>query len=55
MGQLVRGAAGACDTVQIVDWTHTMNATNGTLTRELGNVRSFQVKNNASTVATCAG
>ena len=24
MGQLVRGAAGACDTVQIVDWTHTM-------------------------------
>jgi hypothetical protein len=55
MGQLVRGAAGACDSVQIVDWTHTMNATNGTLTRELSNVRSFQVKNNASTVATCAG
>jgi hypothetical protein len=54
MGQLVRGAAGACDTVQLVDWTHTMNATNGTLTRELGNVRSFQVRNNSSTVSSCA-
>jgi hypothetical protein len=26
MGQLVRGVAGGCDTVQLVDWTHTMNA-----------------------------
>jgi hypothetical protein len=55
MGQLVRGAAGSCDTVQIVDWTHTMNASNGTLTRELGNVRSFLVKNASSTVTACAG
>ena len=23
MGQLVRGAGGACDTVQLSDWTHT--------------------------------
>ena len=35
MGQLVRGAAGSCDTVQLVDWTHTMNAADGTLTRSL--------------------
>jgi hypothetical protein len=55
MGQLVRGVAGACDTVQLVDWTHTMNATDGTLTRALGNVRSFQVKNTSSTVTSCAG
>jgi hypothetical protein len=55
MGQLVRGAAGACDTVQLVDWTHTMNPTNGTLTRELSNVRSYQVRNSSSTVASCAG
>ena len=39
MGQLVRGAAGACDTVQLSDWTHTMNATDGTLTRALTDVR----------------
>ena len=35
MGQLVRGAAGGCDTVQLVDWTHTMNTADGTLTRSL--------------------
>ena len=28
-------AAGGCDTVQVSDWTHTMNATDGTLTRAL--------------------
>ena len=35
MGQLVRGVAGACDTVQLVDWTHTMNSADGSLTRSL--------------------
>ena len=29
MGQLVRGTAGGCDTVQLIDWTHTMNAADG--------------------------
>ena len=29
------------------DWTHTMNATNGSLTRALSNVRSFQVRSAA--------
>ena len=55
MGQLVRGAAGACDTVQISDWTHTMNAADGTLTRSLSNVRTYQVKSTTSGVASCAG
>lgn len=55
MGQLVRGAAGSCDTVQLRDWTHTMNATDGTLTRSLSNVRSFQVKSAASGATSCAG
>ena len=55
MGQLVRGAAGACDTVQLSDWTHTMNAADGTLTRALTNVRSFQVKSTSSGATSCAG
>jgi hypothetical protein len=55
MGQLVRGANGACDTVQLSDWTHTMNATDGTLTRSLSNVRTYKVTNATSGVATCAG
>ena len=55
MGQLVRGVAGACDTVQLVDWTHTMNAADGTITRSLSNVRSYQVKGEASAVTACAG
>jgi hypothetical protein len=55
MGQLVRGAAGACDTVQISDWTHTMNSTDGTLTRALSNVRTFQVKSATSGAQSCAG
>jgi hypothetical protein len=55
MGQLVRGAAGACDTVHLSDWTHTMNATDGTLTRSLSNVRSFQVMSAASGATSCAG
>jgi predicted small lipoprotein YifL len=55
MGQLVRGAAGACDTVQLSDWTHTMNAVDGTLTRSLSNVRSYQVKSTSSGATSCAG
>jgi hypothetical protein len=52
MGQLVRGSAG-CDTVQVSDWTHTMNATDGTLTRALTPVRSFRVKSSGAGAATC--
>jgi hypothetical protein len=55
MGQLVRGAAGTCDTVQLSDWTHTMNVADGTLTRALTNVRSFQVKSTSSGATSCAG
>jgi hypothetical protein len=54
MGQLVRGAAGACDTVQLSDWTHTMNASDGTLTRSLSNVRSYQVRSASSGATSCA-
>jgi len=53
MGQLVRGATGTCDTVQLRDWTHTMNAADGTLTRSLSNVRSYQVRSTSSGVETC--
>jgi hypothetical protein len=53
MGQLVRGAAGSCDTVQVSDWTHTMNATDGTLTRALSAVRSFQVKGSGAGAESC--
>jgi len=53
MGQLVRGSAGGCDTVQLMDWTHTMNSSNGSLTRTLGNVRSFQVKSTSGAVSSC--
>ena len=55
MGQLVRGAAGACDTVQLVDWTHTMNSSDGSLTRSLSNVRTYQVKSASSGATSCAG
>ena len=55
MGQLVRGTAGGCDTVQLVDWTHTMNSVNGSLTRTLSNVRAFQVKSGSSAAQSCAG
>ena len=53
MGQLVRGATGTCDTVQLRDWAHTMNAADGTLTRSLSNVRSYQVRSTSSGVETC--
>lgn len=55
MGQLVHGTAGACDTVQLVDWTHTMNTADGTLTRSLTNVRNFKAKAVAGTTELCAG
>ena len=55
MGQLVRGASGSCDTVQLVDWTHSMNTVNGSLTRSLTNVRTFQVKSAGSVAQSCAG
>jgi hypothetical protein len=55
MGQLVRGSSGACDTVQLMDWTHTMSSTNGSLTRTLSNVRSFKVQSNGGLAQACAG
>lgn len=55
MGKLVAGVAGSCDTIEISDWTHTMNAADGTLTRALTPVRSFKVKGNGSGVEACAG
>lgn len=54
MGQLVRGVNGACDTVQISDWTHTMSTTDGTLTRALTNTRSFKVKDVGGSPESCA-
>lgn len=55
LGQLVRGTNGGCDTVQLRDWTHTMNTIDGTLTRALTNVRSYQVKSTGGVVETCTG
>ena len=55
VGQLVRGASGSCDTVQLMDWTHTMNSGNGSLTRALDNVRSYNVKSTSSGVLSCTG
>jgi hypothetical protein len=55
MGQLVRGTAGTCDTVQVVDWTHTMNAADGSLTRTLTNVRTFKVQSSGGVTQACAG
>lgn len=55
MGKLVRGVGGGCDTVEILDWSHTMNANDGTLMRSLAPVRSFQVQNTLSGIQTCSG
>jgi len=54
MGQLVRGVSGGCDTVQIVDWTHTMDTATGALTRALTNVRTFKAKSTAGMTELCA-
>jgi hypothetical protein len=55
MGQLVHGATGACDTVQLVDWTHTMDSSTGALTRSLTNVRTFKAQNKDGAAQVCAG
>jgi hypothetical protein len=55
MGQLIRGASGGCDTVQIVDWTHTMSATDGSISRALSNVRTFRAKSVGGATELCAG
>jgi len=54
LGQLVRGSNGACDMVQVSDWTHTMDAGDGTMTRSLTPVRSFQVQTTSSGTQTCS-
>jgi hypothetical protein len=54
MGQLVRGSTG-CDTIQLVDWTHTMNTADGSITRALTPVRSFSVKAAGGIAQSCAG
>jgi hypothetical protein len=54
LGQLVRGANGACDTVQLSDWVHSMNPIDGALTRSLTDVRSFKVQRSAGVAQACA-
>ncbi len=54
MGQLVRGAVGSCDSVQVVDWTHTMNTTTGAITRELTSVRSFRAQSSSGSTSICS-
>jgi hypothetical protein len=54
VGQLVRGANGACDTVQLSDWTHSMNSVDGALMRSLTNARTFKVKSTAGVAESCA-
>jgi hypothetical protein len=54
LGQLVRGTSG-CDTIRLVDWTHTLNAVDGSLSRSLTPVRSFGVKIAGSVSQSCAG
>jgi hypothetical protein len=54
MGQLVRGANGACDTVQLSDWVHTMNPADGALTRSLTNIRSYKVQSTGGLAQSCA-
>jgi hypothetical protein len=54
LGQIERGSAGACDTVKVSDWVHSMDALNGTLTRTLTPVRSFKVKSTSSGVESCS-
>jgi hypothetical protein len=55
MGQIERGSNGACDTVRISDWVHTMNVSDGTLTKSLTPVRSFKVKSSTSGAEACSG
>jgi hypothetical protein len=54
MGQLVRGPVGSCDSVQVMDWTHTMNSTTGAITRELTSVRSFRAQGSSGSTALCS-
>jgi len=54
IGQLVRGSPGSCDVVQVSDWTHTMNSADGTLTRALTPVRSYQVQASGSSAQACS-
>jgi hypothetical protein len=54
MAQLVRGAVGSCDTVQVMDWTHTMSTTSGAITRELASVRSFRAQSSSGSTSICS-
>ena len=53
MGRLVPSASG-CDNVQVLDWTHTMDATTGVLTRTLTIVRTFKAKNASGSTQLCS-
>ncbi len=54
IAQLVRGAANACDTIRISDWTHHANRATGVLRRSLTAVRAYAVRNTASGAQACA-
>lgn len=54
LGQLVRGSNGACDTVQVSDWAHSMHTGDGSLTRSFTGVRTYKVKGTNGLAQTCA-
>ena len=54
MGQIERGSAGACDTVHVSDWVHSMDAASGAISRSLTTVRSFKVKSTSAGAESCS-
>lgn len=55
MARLVRAAnAGGCDTIEVLDWVHSLDVQSGGLHRTLGTVRRFGARVNGGNAELCA-
>ncbi len=47
------GVNGACDSIQVLEWTHTLDTATGNITRAVTSLWSFTVRQEAGSVAVC--
>ena len=52
---LSAGANGACDTIQVLAWRHSLQVDNGAVTRSLQPLWSFTAQQQSGSVSLCAG
>jgi hypothetical protein len=53
LASLTPGTAGACDAIEVLQWTHTLDAASGVITRSIQSLWSFAARQQGGSVELC--